>query len=175
MAPSGPPPSPAKVQHSLSPYPSPREQEGALKPRHAEILIVEDNPGDVGLLRALLSELTMDIEASVAKDGQEALRYLRREGPFADVKRPDMVILDLNLPKQSGFEVLTTLRADPGLRSLPVVVLSSSDLEDDVSRAYDAGANAYLVKSGDIEQSRHNVAQMMGFLFQTATLPQRRR
>jgi CheY-like chemotaxis protein len=106
-----------------------------------EILLVEDNPGDVRLTREALKEGKIRNNLNVVGDGVEALRYLRREGPYAESTRPDLILLDLNLPRMDGREVLEAVKADPSLRLIPVVVLTSSAAEQDIVRAYDLHAN----------------------------------
>ena len=109
--------------------------------RPVEILLVEDNPGDVRLTREALREGKVRNNLYVASDGVEALAFLRREGQYADAVRPDLVLLDINLPRKDGREVLAEIKADPALRYIPVVVLTSSQAEQDILRAYDLHAN----------------------------------
>jgi len=120
--------------------------------RPMEILLVEDNPGDVRLTREALKDGEVASRLSVAPDGVEALRFLRREGPYAGTPRPDVVLLDLNLPRKDGWEVLEEVRRDPALREIPVVVLTSSDAERDVAAAYALQASRYFTKPADLDQ-----------------------
>lgn len=114
--------------------------------RPIEILLVEDNPGDVRLIREALNEGKFLNRMSVVGDGVSALRFLRREGAHAEAPRPDLVLLDLNLPAKDGHEVLSDMKADPELRSIPVVILTSSEEEKDILRAYDCHVNCYVTK-----------------------------
>lgn len=136
-----------------------------------EILLVEDNPADVDLTLETLSFAKIRNRLQVVEDGEQALAYLRREAPFADVVRPDLILLDLNLPRKDGREVLAELKADPSLRTIPVVVLTSSDLEKDVVRSYDLGANCYVTKPVDIDQFADVVRTIEDFWFASVKLP----
>ena len=109
--------------------------------RLVEILLVEDNPGDVRLTEEAMKEGKMRNNLSVAVDGVEAMAFLRREGKYADAPRPDVVLLDLNLPKKDGRSVLAEIKADPDLKRIPVVVLTSSKADEDILSSYDAHAN----------------------------------
>jgi CheY-like chemotaxis protein len=128
-----------------------------------EILLVEDNPGDVRLTQEALRESKVLNHLVVAKDGVEALEMLRREGPYATQARPDLILLDLNLPRKDGREVLLDIKADPDLRRIPVVVLTTSEAENDVHRAYDLHANCYIVKPVDLDQFINIVHTIEGF------------
>ena len=116
-----------------------------------EVLLVEDNPADARLTREVLKGGTMRNNLTVVTDGAEALSYLRREGPYSDALRPDVVLLDLNLPKMDGREVLKRIRMDPALRSIPVIVLTTSGAEGDVAGAYAERADSYLQKPVDMQ------------------------
>ena len=120
-------------------------------PNH--LLLVEDNPGDAWLVRHLLEEIAgPDLEVATVGDGEEALAYLRHSDPrFLDAAQPDLILLDLNLPLKNGREVLREIRQDPALRDLPVVILSSSDAEDDIRPCFDLKANGYVVKQPDLD------------------------
>ena len=120
--------------------------------RPVNILLVEDNPGDVRLTREALKESKLLNNLRVVEDRVEAMAYLRRERAYADAVRPDMILLDLNLPKKDGREVLEEIKGDPALRSIPVVVLTTSTAEQDVLKAYDLHANCYVTKPVDLEQ-----------------------
>ena len=121
--------------------------------RPIEILLVEDNPGDVRLTVEALRESKMrNNNMSVVGDGVEALAFLRREGKYADAPRPDLILLDLNLPRKGGHEVLAEIRADEELTRIPVVVLTASEAERDITRAYDLHADCYITKSFDLDQ-----------------------
>lgn len=139
--------------------------------RPLEVLLVEDNPGDVRLTREALREGKMRINLHVASDGVEALDFLRSRGPHADAVRPDLILLDLNLPKKDGREVLEDIKADPALRFIPVVVLTSSQAEQDIRRAYDLHANCYVTKPVDLDQFFHVVRSIEDFWFTIVKLP----
>jgi two-component system, chemotaxis family, response regulator Rcp1 len=139
--------------------------------RSIEILLVEDNPGDVRLTREALREGKVRNNLHVAQDGVEALRFLRREGEHADAVRPDLVLLDLNLPKKDGRQVLEEIKNDPELRTIPVVVLTSSQAEQDICRAYDLYANAYVTKPVDLDQFITVVRSIESFWLTIVKLP----
>ena len=120
--------------------------------RPIEILLVEDNPGDVRLTREALHEWHVRNSLSVAKDGAEALAMVRQLPPYEATPRPDLILLDLNLPKLDGREVLAEMKSDPVLRRIPVVVLTTSKAEEDVLRSYDLHANSYITKPVDLDQ-----------------------
>lgn len=139
--------------------------------RPIEILMVEDNPGDVDLTLEGLAEGKIANRLHVAEDGEEALEFLRRRGPFEDVPRPDLILLDLNLPRKSGLEVLEEIKDDPDLRVIPVVILTSSKAEEDVARSYRLHANCYVTKPVDFGQFAHVVRSVERFWFNVVTLP----
>lgn len=139
--------------------------------RPVEILLVEDNPGDVRLTREALKEGKVRNNLYVAPDGVEALRFLRREGEHAEAVRPDLILLDLNLPRMDGREVLEVIKADSDLRHIPVVVLTSSQAEQDIVRAYDLHANCYVTKPVDLDQFIHVVRSIEDFWFTIVKLP----
>ena len=136
-----------------------------------EILLVEDSPGDVQLTIEALRDAKVSTHLHVATDGEEALAFLRREAGFEDVPRPDLVLLDLNLPKKSGHEVLEEIKSDPELRRIPVVILSTSDAEDDVLAAYDRSANCYVTKPVDLDRFWEVVRSIDQFWLSFARLP----
>ncbi len=136
-----------------------------------EILLVEDNPGDVRLTKEAMKEGKMRNNLSVATDGVEAMAFLRREGEYKDAPRPDVVLLDLNLPKKDGRTVLAEIKADPDLRRIPVVVLTSSKSDEDIAQSYDSHANCYVTKPGDLEQFMEVVMSIEGFWVQIVKLP----
>ena len=135
------------------------------------ILLVEDSVPDVELTLEALSEAKVANDVAVVRDGESALGYLRREGKHADAVRPDLVILDLNLPRVSGHEVLAAIRADPDLRRIPVAVLTTSAAEADVVRTYDLGANCYLSKPVDVDQFIRVVRAVDDFWLGLVRLP----
>lgn len=137
----------------------------------ADVLLVEDNPGDVRLVREAFEESASDSRLQVVTDGTAALSFLRQQGEHADAPQPDLVLLDLNLPRTSGEELLAALAGDPVLRRIPVVVLTSSDAREDVRSAYDRQANAYLMKPVDPEAFMQLIEQVASFWLSTAVLP----
>jgi two-component system, chemotaxis family, response regulator Rcp1 len=141
--------------------------------RPIEILLVEDNPGDVRLTVEGLNEGKVHNNLHVARDGVEALAFLRREGNYSDAVRPDLILLDLNLPRKDGREVLADIKADPDLKTIPVVVLTTSRAEQDVLHSYQLQANCYITKPVDLEQFIHVVKSIEDFWFTVVTLPRR--
>jgi two-component system, chemotaxis family, response regulator Rcp1 len=139
--------------------------------RPMEILLVEDNPGDVRLTREALRECGVQNHLSVASDGVEALAFLRRQGAFRAAARPDVILLDLNLPRMDGREVLMEIKQDPALMSIPVVVLSSSQAEEDIAGAYRLHANCYVTKPMDLDHFVSVVRSIENFWFLIAKLP----
>ena len=139
--------------------------------RPIEILLVEDNPGDVRLTQEALGEAKVRNNLAVARDGVEALSYLRREAPFEEASRPDLVLLDLNLPRKDGREVLAEIKADPALRRLPVVVLTTSAAEKDVLESYNLHANCYITKPVDLDQFVGIVSSIEDFWLTIVKLP----
>jgi two-component system, chemotaxis family, response regulator Rcp1 len=136
-----------------------------------EILLVEDNPGDVRLTQEALKEGGVVNRLSVAGDGVEALAFLRREGRHAAAMRPDVILLDLNLPRMSGQEVLAEIKVDAALLCIPVVVLTSSEDSTDVRRSYDLHANCYITKPADLNQYIQIVQSIQGFWLDLVRLP----
>jgi chemotaxis family two-component system response regulator Rcp1 len=136
-----------------------------------EILLVEDNPGDVRLTREVLSEGRIRNTLNVATDGVEALDFLHRRGAFADAKPQDLILLDLNLPKMNGREVLAEIKKHPDLRHIPVVVLTTSSAEEDVLSAYDLHANCYITKPVDLDQFVKVVQSIEDFWLTIVRLP----
>jgi two-component system, chemotaxis family, response regulator Rcp1 len=136
-----------------------------------EVLLVEDNPGDVRLTREALKEGKVRNNLSVAQDGEEALAFLRRQGRYAEAPRPDVILLDLNLPRKDGREVLEAIKADPALRTIPVVILTSSEAERDIARAYELHANCYITKPVDLDQFITVVKSVEDFWFTIVKLP----
>ena len=139
--------------------------------RPIEVLLVEDNPGDVRLTREALKEGKVHNNLHVAPDGVEALAFLRREGRYAEAVRPDLILLDLNLPRKGGREVLEEVKGDPALRHIPVVILTSSQAEQDIARAYDLHANCYISKPVDLDQFITVVRSIEDFWFTVVKLP----
>ncbi|UVT17849.1 MAG: response regulator [Nitrospira sp.] len=135
-----------------------------------EILLVEDNIGDVRLTKEALSEAKVPNRLHVAHDGVAALQFLRKEQPYTESPQPDLVLLDLNLPKKSGFEVLAQMKQDPALRTIPVIILTSSNAEGDVLKSYDNHANAYVTKPVDLEKYFTIVQRIDDFWLATVRL-----
>jgi two-component system, chemotaxis family, response regulator Rcp1 len=138
----------------------------------ARILLVEDNPGDVRLTIEALKEGKILNEVSVVEDGVEALDYLHRKGKYSEAPRPDLILLDLNLPKKDGREVLEDIKQDGGLKKIPVVVLTTSAAERDILRAYNLHANCYITKPVDLEQFIRVVQLIEDFWLTIVKLPQ---
>jgi CheY-like chemotaxis protein len=136
-----------------------------------EILLVEDSPGDVRLTTEALKEAKVLNNLNVAQDGIAAMAFLRREGAHAKAPRPDVILLDLNLPKKDGREVLAEIKADPNFRRIPVVVLTTSRAEEDVVRAYDLHANCYITKPVDFKQFLEVVRSIEDFWLTVVKLP----
>jgi CheY-like chemotaxis protein len=139
----------------------------------ASILLVEDDPGDVMLIRDALAEHKVGNALSVVSDGVQAMEFVRGLGAYAGRERPDLVLLDLNLPRKSGAEVLAEIKGDPVLSTIPVVVLTTSESEDDVLRSYQCHANAYITKPLDFERFRDIVRQIDEFFIGIVKLPPR--
>jgi len=139
--------------------------------RHAEILLVEDNPGDVRLIQENFKDIKLLNRMSVVRDGEEALAFLHRQGKYAEAPRPDLVLLDLNLPKKDGREVLAEIKSDEQLRRIPVVILTSSSAEQDILKTYDLYANCYITKPIDLEQFAKLVKMIEEFWFTLVKLP----
>jgi chemotaxis family two-component system response regulator Rcp1 len=137
----------------------------------ARVLQVEDNEADVRLTREALREGGEGVRLSTVPDGEQAMAYLRREPGFEDVATPDLVLLDLNLPRKSGLEVLEEVRADPRLKTIPVIVLTSSSAERDVLACYERGANAFVVKPQGLDDFMHLIGLIRTFWLATARLP----
>ena len=136
-----------------------------------EILLVEDNAGDVRLTREIFKEGRMRNTLNAVGDGVEALKYLRREGEFAGAAKPDLILLDLNLPKMDGRELLSVIKFDPELQRIPVVVLTTSTAEADVLRTYDLHANCYVVKPVRLDQFESAVRAIEDFWLSLVRLP----
>src|SRR5215831_17342378 len=142
-----------------------------MRPRPVEILLVEDNPGDVRLTIEALRDGKVHNNLNVARDGVEALAYLRREAPFTAAARPDLILLDLNLPRKDGREVLAEIKADAELKTIPVVVLTTSRAEQDVLRSYELQANCFVTKPVDLDQFIDVVKSIENFWLTVVRLP----
>ncbi len=136
-----------------------------------EILLVEDSPGDIRLTVEAMKDAKVVNRLSVVKDGEEALAFLHREGRYREAVRPDLILLDLNLPKKDGREVLAEIKEDPELRRIPVVVLTTSTAEQDIFKTYDLHANCYITKPVDLEQFMRVVRLVDDFWLTIVKLP----
>ena len=143
----------------------------AIPSQPVEILLVEDNPGDIRLTVEALKEAKVRNNLAVAKDGMEAMAFLHREGKYADAPRPDLILLDLNLPKKDGHEVLAEIKAEEDLRFIPVVVLTSSEAEQDILKVYGLSANCYITKPVDLGQFITVIKSIEDFWLQIVKLP----
>jgi CheY-like chemotaxis protein len=139
--------------------------------RHIEILLVEDSPADVLLTREAFEQNKILNTLYVAEDGVQAMDFLYKRGAYASVPRPDLILLDLNLPRKNGREVLAEIKADPDLKKIPIVVLTTSSAEEDVLRAYDLNANCYVVKPVGFDNFMEAVQSIRHFWFSIVTLP----
>jgi len=139
-----------------------------------DILLVEDNPGDVELTREALEDHKLCTCLHVADDGAKAIDFLHRKGAYADAPRPDVILLDLNLPKKDGREVLEEIKSDPGLASIPVVILTTSESEEDVLRSYQLHANCYITKPVNLAQFLQVVKSIEDFWLAIVRLPKKR-
>ena len=140
-------------------------------PQAVDILLIEDNPGDVRLTQEALREGKVHNRLLVAKDGVEAMAVLRQEGLHRDAPRPDLILLDLNLPKKDGREVLAEIKADERLKRIPVVILTSSSADEDVLKSYDLQASCYITKPVDLDQFITVVQSIETFWLSVVTLP----
>jgi CheY-like chemotaxis protein len=138
-----------------------------------QILLVEDDPGDVLITREAFAENKVRNQLSVVSDGEAALAFLRREGEFASAPRPDLILLDLNLPRKAGHDVLAEVKSDTNLQRIPVVILTTSDAEEDILRSYDLHANAYVTKPVDFDRFLNVVRQIDDFFVTVVKLPGR--
>ncbi len=139
--------------------------------RAIEILLVEDNPGDARLTREAFADAEVSNNLSVVGDGEQAMAFLRRQGNYAGAPRPDLILLDLNLPRKSGREVLEDVKNDPELLSIPVVVMTTSEAEGDILNSYYHHANAYVTKPVDFDRFIDVVNKIEGFWLTVAKLP----
>lgn len=140
-----------------------------------EILLVEDNPGDVRLTREALRDARVRNRMHTAGDGIEALAFLRQEGQYAGEVRPDLILLDLNMPRMNGFELLKAIKSDESLKLIPVVILTTSQAEQDIVKGYDLHANAYVTKPVDLEQFILVIKSIEDFWLEIVRLPERSR
>lgn len=139
--------------------------------RQIEILLVEDNPGDVLLTREALKDGKITNKLNVVEDGVEAMSYLRKEGKYESANRPDLILLDLNLPRKDGREVLAEIKNDESLRLIPVVVLTTSEAEKDIVKSYKLNANCYVTKPVELDEFIHVVKSIEDFWLTIVKLP----
>ena len=139
--------------------------------RSIEILLVEDNPADVRLTREVLKDSKIRNNLSVVPDGVEAMAFLRKDGKYGNSFRPDLILLDLNMPRKDGREVLAEVKSDPDLRRIPVVILTSSKAEEDIMKVYDYHANCYINKPVDLDDFINIVKVIEGFWLTIVELP----
>ncbi len=135
-----------------------------------EILLVEDNKGDIGLITEFFLDSKIRTNLHIAEDGEEAIQFLCAEDKFLGSRSPDLIILDWNLPKKSGLEVLREIKANNNLKNIPVIILTTSSAETDILRAYDLHANAYLIKPIDFDEFMRIIKAIEDFWFQAVTL-----
>lgn len=136
-----------------------------------DVLLVEDDPGDVLMTREAFEHYKIRNQLHVVTDGEQALQFLHRAGDYATAPRPGLILLDLNLPRRDGLEVLADLKADPGLRVIPVVILTTSQAEEDILRSYSLHANAYVSKPVDFEHFMDVIRQIDNFFLTVVELP----
>ncbi len=144
-----------------------------MKLKELDILLVDDNPADVDLTLDVFRLASIRGNLHAVNDGVQALAYLRREGRFADAKRPDLILLDLNMPRMDGRELLARIKTDPELRSIPVLVLTTSSADADVKKSYDLHANCFVTKPVDLDAFIDVARSIEGFWLQLAELPPR--
>jgi two-component system, chemotaxis family, response regulator Rcp1 len=142
-----------------------------MNPRMIEILLIEDNPGDARLTMEAFKDGKVTNNLTVVQDGVEALAYLRRQGRYANAPMPDLILLDLNLPKKDGREVLATIKDEPALMTIPVIVLTTSSSQDDVARAYGHHANCYITKPVNLDQFMKVINSIESFWLSLVRLP----
>ena len=144
--------------------------------RNLVILLIEDDPGDQELTRRVFLDSAFNTDLRVVSDGEEAMSYLNQSGAYQDPQsspKPDLILLDLNMPRMDGAQVLAEIRNTPKLRSIPVVMLTTSIHEKDVSRSYSIGCNSYLAKPIDLDQFNHVLRQLENYWFNLVTLPEK--
>ena len=139
--------------------------------RPIEILLVEDSPGDVRLTEEAMIDSRVKNKLNVVMDGEEAMRYLKRDGEYSDVNLPDLILLDLNLPRKDGREVLKEIKQDPELKKIPVVILTTSRSEQDIIKTYESHANCYISKPVDLEEFLRVVRSINDFWLSIVKLP----
>lgn len=137
----------------------------------ARVLVVDDSPSDVGLIREAFRQISSNVELSVVEDGEEAINYILQRGKHAAAQRPDLVLLDLNLPRKSGSEVLREMKSDAGIKGIPVVILTSSRSADEILHCYEWQANGYVAKPADLDDFYEAIRSIHLFWLKTVELP----
>ncbi len=148
---------------------------GPIRPKGIQVLLVEDNPGDVRLTQEAFKDAKVILELHVARDGVEAMEFLQQQPPFEHSPRPDLILLDLNLPRKDGREVLAEVKSDPSLKTIPVVILTTSASDADVEKSYLLHANCYISKPVDMEGFLNVVQSIDDFWLSVVKLPPRER
>ncbi len=141
------------------------------KSRPVNILLIEDNPGDVRLTQEAFKEGKMDVNLELVMDGVETIKFLKKESPYEEVVTPDLILLDLNLPKKDGREVLEYIKSEPNLKRIPVVVLTTSNAEQDIIKSYNLHVNCYINKPVDFDKFFDIIQRIEDFWLRTAILP----
>jgi CheY-like chemotaxis protein len=141
------------------------------KKNFIKVLLVEDNPGDARLTELAFKEGEVPVELDLARDGEEAMAFLRKEGRYANTDKPDLILLDLNMPKKDGREALKDIKSDPELQDIPVAILTTSEADRDILECYQMHANCYLVKPSRVEDFAELIRSTEKFWFNTARLP----
>jgi two-component system response regulator len=144
-----------------------------MPPKFREVLLVEDDAGDVDLTKEALKEGKIQIKVNVVEDGVQAMAYLHKKGRYANARQPDLILLDLNLPKKDGRQVLREIKSDENLKDIPVVVLSTSKADRDIHQSYNGGVNCYVTKPVEFEQFSQVIKSIMDYWFRVAKLPPR--
>jgi two-component system, chemotaxis family, response regulator Rcp1 len=139
--------------------------------KQAKVLLVDDNPADLDLTRDLLAMAAHPRTINTVTDGEEAVDFLRRNGKYVSAQSPDLIILDLNLPRKNGWQVLEEVKADPKLRATPVVIFSTSEANHDIGGCYRLGANSYVKKPGNLQEFQSVIQSIGQFWFECASLP----
>ena len=144
-----------------------------MRMKDIEVLLVEDDPGDADLTREFLSQGKVVVNLSLVEDGVKAMAYLRQEGEYADAVRPDLILRDLNLPRKDGREVLQDVKNDDDLKHIPIVVLTTSDADEDILKSYNLGANCFVTKPVGLKEFAKIVQTIEDFWFTIVKLPSR--
>jgi chemotaxis family two-component system response regulator Rcp1 len=140
------------------------------KKKRKRLLLVEDNPGDIRLTLEAIKECKIEIEMDVISDGDKVMRFLYKEGEFQNAERPDVIMLDLNLPKRNGIEILHEIKSSPRFKRIPVIAVTTSEADHDIYKAYDTHANAYILKPVDFDDFTRVIQHLEAFWFRTVKL-----